>query len=423
MKLEEALERIYSMHQFDIKLGLEKITHLMNHLGNPHKYLNSFHVGGSNGKGSTSSFLASILQEAGYKVGLFTSPHFVKFNERVRINGKQIPDDYIIDFINEMDSYIRKHQPTFFEITTAMAFKYFYESNPDYTVFEVGLGGRLDATNIINPVASVITSISLEHTNILGNDLRQIAIEKAGIIKNNSKVFIGKLPSIAESEISAKAKEQNSSLFSLKNFIQDNNDFVRLRLKENVFNLYNTPLPGHHQLLNSSLAVLTLKETINPANESILAGIRKVKINSGLQGRYDLIHNNPAVIMDAAHNLEGVSCFINEFRKTVHDYKKRTLIFGVMKDKEYIKMIELLSPYFDEIRFSSIFYERAVTADELLAVSRDYHHNIVVENEPEDFIENFIKKNKDECLVLIGSIYLLGKIKENLGKKGLDIFY
>ena len=219
MNIENSLKKLFSLHTFGVKLGLDNITKFLEYLGNPQKQLKTIHVAGSNGKGSTSSFISSILQENGYKVGLYTSPHFVKFNERVVINGKQINDEYIASFISDYEKYIDEHQLTFFEVTTALAIKYFLEMKTDYCVIETGLGGRLDATNVLNPLAVVITTISLEHTNVLGNTIEQIASEKAAIIKNGANVFTGILKDDAEEVIEKKCEETNSQLFSLKNYI------------------------------------------------------------------------------------------------------------------------------------------------------------------------------------------------------------
>ena len=180
-----------------------------------------FHVAGSNGKGSTSAFLASILMEYNYKVGLYTSPHFVRFNERIKINGEEIPDQYIASFVDKYKKLIDLHNLTFFEVTTAMAFEYFVSNNVDYAVIETGLGGRLDATNVIRPLASVITSISLEHTNILGNSVEEITAEKAGIIKNGVPVFIGKLPPSAIAVIEKKCSELTSELYKIIDYVNE----------------------------------------------------------------------------------------------------------------------------------------------------------------------------------------------------------
>jgi len=213
MNLQQAIEKLYSLQKFGIKLGLQNIQNFLEYLGNPEKQFKSFHIAGTNGKGSTASFISSILIENNLKTGLYTSPHFVKFNERIRINGKEIEDEYIAKFVKENQNFIDENHLTFFEATTAMAFKYFTENKIDFAVIETGLGGRLDATNVVNPVASIITSISLEHTEMLGNSLKEIAFEKGGIIKNNSKVFIGRLPEEAEREIEKICKERNSKLF------------------------------------------------------------------------------------------------------------------------------------------------------------------------------------------------------------------
>ncbi|MFA7290175.1 MAG: Mur ligase family protein, partial [Melioribacteraceae bacterium] len=178
MNYKTALEKLFSLHQFGIKLGLDNTKDLLNFIGNPQKDLKCYHIAGSNGKGSTSSFIASILTEAGYKTGLYTSPHLIKFNERIRINGQMIEDNYVLEFMNSVESYIEKNEVTFFELTTAMAFKYFYDMKVDFCVIETGLGGRLDSTNVIFPLISIITTISLEHTNILGHSIEEIAAEK-----------------------------------------------------------------------------------------------------------------------------------------------------------------------------------------------------------------------------------------------------
>ncbi|MCW8850070.1 MAG: Mur ligase family protein, partial [Melioribacteraceae bacterium] len=233
MNIDTALEKIYSLKQFSVKLGLDNITNLLNHLGNPQKELKTIHVAGSNGKGSTCSFLASILMEFGYKVGLYTSPHLVKFNERIRINSIEISDKDIIEFLDSNKSYIDKYAPTFFEITTALAFNYFAARNVDYAIIETGLGGRLDATNVLNPLASVITSISLEHSHILGDTLEKIAYEKGGIIKNRIPIFIGDLPFEAEKKIESIAKERSSELVKQKDSLKVYDNKFDLQLNSN----------------------------------------------------------------------------------------------------------------------------------------------------------------------------------------------
>ncbi len=272
MDIEKSLQKLFSLHTFGIKLGLENIVKFLHYIGNPQKELRAFHVAGSNGKGSTASFMASILMELNYKVGLYTSPHFVKFNERVKINNSEIPDYYISGFMQEYEKYIDDNQLTFFEVTTAMAFKYFMEQNIDYAVIETGLGGRLDATNTLNPLAAVITSISLEHTNILGDTISKIAAEKAGIIKHNSKVFIGKLPEDAEKVIEKKCEDLGCQLFKLKDYIIEQKNSLKLIDEKIEIDGSIVPLKGFHQNYNAALAGLSVSKTLD-LNDSAL--IRK----------------------------------------------------------------------------------------------------------------------------------------------------
>ncbi|MBI9072811.1 MAG: bifunctional folylpolyglutamate synthase/dihydrofolate synthase [Melioribacteraceae bacterium] len=414
MKLEEALQKIFGMHQFSIKLGLENINKLLEHLGNPQKKFKAIHVAGSNGKGSTASYLSSILMEAGYKTGLYTSPHFVKFNERVRINGVEIPDDYISEFISDLDEYIKKEEPTFFEITTALGFKYFAENDLDIAVIETGLGGRLDATNTIDPLASLITSISLEHTNILGESLEQIAAEKAGIIKNKRPVFIGKMETAAEGVLKKVSLNCTSDFFTIKNFIEENEDYIKLNLENQSYTIYETTLRGYYQKYNSALAVLALHKLFNIEEKYLTLGIKNVVKNSGIMGRFEVVNSNPLVIFDAAHNLEGVNWFCDEFSKVNINSRNTTLIFGAMKDKAIANMLMKLKPFFNKIIFTSIDYERASTPEELLLISSQLGFEAVSTTEPWSIIKDFVVNKKDEVLCVLGSIYLLGKIKENL---------
>lgn len=421
MRIESILQKLFSMRQFHVKLGLERIEKLLDYIGNPHKKLKCFHIAGSNGKGSTASFLASILKEYGYKVGLYTSPHFVKFNERIRINGKEIDDDFICSFYNSIENIIEKEEPTFFEITTAMAFKYFYDNNVDYAVIETGLGGRLDATNVITPLASLITSISLEHTNILGDTLEKIAFEKAGIIKPGTIVISGYMPKEAENVIRSRAIELKCEYYPFDNFVVKEKDFVEVILKDKKYNLYKTPLKGYHQLLNCSLAVKTLDVVLKLDDYlKINSGINNVVINSGIQGRYEIFSDKPRIIFDSAHNPEGIKIFLEEFVKEYYSYSKRELIFGAMKDKDIEGMLKLLVPFYDNIYVTAVDNERAASIDEIKMIANKININVVPMDKPEDYVKIFFNEDKDNCLVVLGSMYLLGKIKSKINKEKLD---
>ena len=417
MNIENSLKKLFSLHTFGVKLGLDNITKFLEYLGNPQKQLKTIHVAGSNGKGSTSSFISSILQENGYKVGLYTSPHFVKFNERVVINGKQINDEYIASFISDYEKYIDEHQLTFFEVTTALAIKYFLEMKTVYCVIETGLGGRLDATNVLNPLAVVITTISLEHTNVLGNTIEQIASEKAAIIKNGANVFTGILKKEAEQVIEKKSKETSSQLYSLKNFIKQDENHFQFSLSDDFKLNIDPPLRGNYQKQNAALACLTVAKTFpDIKKEKFLKGITNVSINTGIQGRYEYYNREPAIIFDSAHNPEGIENFLKEFSKDVNAYSRITILFGAMRDKAIEEMLQMLAKSFDELLLTNVFYERAAKPEEIGETCKRLNINYIIVHQPGKFVAEFNSRPKDECLVVLGSMYLLGEIKEFLIK-------
>lgn len=412
MDIQESLNKLFALHTFGVKLGLDNITNFLNHIGDPQKKLKTLHIAGSNGKGSTASFIASILIESGYKVGLYTSPHFVRFNERIMINGKYIPDDFVAEFINKHSNWIDQHQLTFFEVTTAMAFEYFKQLEVDYAVIETGLGGRLDATNVINPLACVITSISLEHTNILGNKIEEIAFEKAEIIKHGAKTFIGLLPETAIKVIEKKCLDVKSELFCLEEYIIEKNDHVELYTEELEFDNWEVPLRGKYQKYNAALASLTVAKTFDIDDPSIITkGIKNVIKNTHLQGRYETVRTSPKIILDSAHNPEGIKCFIEEFHKERHSYNKSLLLFGVMKDKNIEEMLFLLEDDFDEIYFTEVSNERSASMNLLKENANKANMKFSEVKDIEKFLRNFISGEKNDCLVITGSMYLLGEVK------------
>jgi dihydrofolate synthase / folylpolyglutamate synthase len=420
MDLETSLKKLYSLHTFGIKLGLENITRFLHFLGNPQLKLKTFHIAGSNGKGSTSAFIASILMEMNYSAGLYTSPHFVKFNERIKFDGEEIPDEYIANFISDYSKYIDEFSLTFFEVTTAMAFKYFYDKKVDFAVIETGLGGRLDATNVLSPVASIITSISLEHTEILGDTVNKIAAEKAGIIKNNSKVFTGKLPEAALSVVEQKCRETGSELFRIEEYIIEKGEGVELYTEEVEINEWVIPLKGSYQKINAALAGLSIAKTLGTDDPNVLLnGIRNVIQNTGIQGRYEYFRKAPGIIFDSAHNPEGLTHFISEFRKE-SEYGKKILLFGVMKDKAISEMLQIVSGVFDEIRVCNIQYERASTSGEIKQAADNLGIFVIEERDPAGFVISFSAGPPDQCLVILGSMYLVGEIKSALSGKNIS---
>ena len=419
MHIEKTLEKLYSLQVFGIKFGLENIQKFLQVLGNPQHKLECFHIAGSNGKGSTASFIASILQTAGYKTGLYTSPHFIKFNERIRINGEEIEDEYIATFYEKHEAFITENKLTFFEVTTALAFTYFDERKVKYAVIETGLGGRLDATNVLKPLAVVLTSISLEHTNYLGNTIEAIAAEKAAIIKPNTKVFLGILPEKADEIVQQKCEEVDSELFELEDYIIKRDSYLELYTEELDIDRLDSPLHGYYQKYNAALATLVVNKTLGLEDLDIFEdGLKHVVENTKIQGRYEIVSENPRIIFDSAHNPEGIDSFLSEFQKEKKLYSKTHLLFGVMKDKEIETMLAKLKPIFDEFHFTDITFERAEKKENLKAVADTLKLKSDVIGNSIEFYRHFqLQQNSKECLVILGSMYLVGEIKKGLNEK------
>lgn len=287
-------------------------------LGFPEKKFKSIHVGGTNGKGSTSHMLASILQEAGYKVGLYTSPHLKNFTERIRINGKEIPKRKVTSFINKNKDFLETQQLSFFEMTVGMAFDYFANEKVDIAVIEVGLGGRLDSTNIITPLVSVITNIGYDHMQFLGETLPEIAGEKAGIIKEGVPVVIGEYQAEVANVFIKKAADCNSSI----QFASDDDT------------VFETDLLGDYQKSNSKTAVAAIKKLkgFSISDENIQLGLQNVVKNTQLKGRWQIVQQHPTVICDTAHNKEGLQLAMNQLMR--QDFQKLHLVLGVVADKK-----------------------------------------------------------------------------------------
>ncbi len=302
---------------------------LAEHLNNPENHLKCIHVGGTNGKGSTSHLLASVLQEAGYKVGLYTSPHLKDFRERIKVNGKEIAEDYVCDFVEENKSFFEEKELSFFEMTVGLAFNYFVSQNTDINIIEVGMGGRLDATNIISPILSVITNISKDHTQFLGTNLQSIAMEKAGIIKGNIPVVIGEYTPETKEIFTAKAKEMQSDIYFASDLITQS---------------YPSALVGDYQVHNKktalqSIRVLQQLEHFVISEENIKNGFINVINNTGLQGRWQQLKEFPKVIADTAHNKNGLEIVINQIQK--ENFEKLHFVLGVVNDKDLDEILPL----------------------------------------------------------------------------------
>ena len=376
MNYPEAIEYLYNrlpvFHQIRAaayKPGLENSIRLMEQLHNPQNEYRIIHVAGTNGKGSVSHFLSAILQSAGYKTGLYTSPHLVDFGERIRVNGKKIQPEYVADFVEKNEKMLDKIQPSFFEATMAMAFRYFADCAVDVAVIEVGLGGRLDSTNIVSPALSVITNISFDHTEFLGNTLAQIAAEKAGIIKPETPVVIGEVVPETRPVFIQKAQEQNSPLtFAEENisvkFIEYSADKMIVETRDDEKLIVG--LCGEYQLKNIA-TVLTAVEELQKLGfaiyrEDVKNGLENVIPLTNLQGRWQVISHKPTVVLDTGHNKGGIEYIVHQLKK--QHYEKLRIVIGMVKDKDISGVLSLL-PRDAVYYFTNAATERALPAQKL----------------------------------------------------------
>ncbi len=372
--------------------GLNNVIKFVSILNLPIDRLKFIHVGGTNGKGSTSSYISSILQESNYKVGIFTSPHFFDFRERIRINNQKIRKSFIIDFVNKNKSTIEELELSFFELSFCISLAYFVDNDVDYSVIEVGLGGRLDATNIINPLISVITNISYDHTDILGNSLEMIASEKAGIFKKNSKIIIGERNDLVDDIFVKKAKEASSKI----TFVSDYND----QEKYSNVNYLN---------INIRTAIYACK-ALNKKNidyNSIMAGISNINNNCHLFGRWSTISKNPKIIFDAAHNLAGFKIISSQLEKV--NYNKLHVILGFIKGKNIKELISQL-PVNSKFYYTSLNVERGMTFDE---ISQNVGRNFIFDKNAKRLLELVKSECANNDLILItGSNFIAKNIYE-----------
>ena len=338
------------------KKDLTNILAFSKELGFPEKKFKTIHVGGTNGKGSTSHMIASILQEAGYKVGLYTSPHLKNFTERIRINGEEVNQDFVVDFIKRNTSFLEKQQLSFFEMTVGMAFEYFATAKVDIAIIEVGLGGRLDSTNIILPEVSVITNIGLDHTQFLGETLQEIAFEKAGIMKSNISVVIGEKQNEIAQFFIERAKELNSKLFFASDSTQN----------------YKTDLLGDYQQKNLQTAIAAIHNLkgfdINSTH--IEKGLLHVVKNTNLKGRWQVLQDMPKVICDTAHNKEGLLITMNQLKNEPFD--KLHIVLGVVSDKNLDDILGLF-PKKATYYFCEPDIPRALKVEELKRKATEFH--------------------------------------------------
>jgi len=397
MGYKKILKYLYSLESPKIKLGLDRIQGLLGKIGNPEKELKCIHVAGTNGKGSVCAMIFCILKEAGYKVGLYTSPHLKRFNERIRVNGHFITDKEIVEYFLKVKPFITNQ--SFFEITTAMAFLNFREKNVDFAVLEVGLGGRLDATNVAVPLVSAITNIGIEHTELLGKTIEKIAFEKAGIIKNNVPVVTGAKGRALE-VIKKIARQRNAPLFLAKKY------------KNIKFGYLN----GNFQQKNKDIALTTINifkkyNQIKINGKQIMNGIKKTK----WQGRLEFVSKN--VLVDCAHNPSGFAVLKKELSiiKKQKNIKNFIFVVGMQNDKDIPIMLKTIKPLISTIIFTKSKNEKAAKPEDLLKNFNKLNQNKqiqikIIEN-PKKALK-YAKKisGKKDLIVVTGSIYLVGEV-------------
>jgi len=413
---------MYGLRRFGIILGLETIKSILNDLGNPQNRFHSIHVAGTNGKGSVAAALSSILQESGYRVGLYTSPHLVRFNERICINNRQISDDAVVKSYRAVQkAHHGKRQPTFFELTTAMAFYEFGRQAVDWTVIETGMGGRLDATNIIHPAVSIITNISMEHREYLGNSLSQITREKAGIIKRATPVVTAIRQRHAKSVIQQIAAKKSAPLYIL------GENFKARRLRtggftyygiENTWHHMRSALLGNYQVENAALAIAAC-ELLNK-NKAVISenNIRNGLIKTRWPGRLEIVSDHPMIILDGAHNLIAA-------RKLAHflgnnlAHRPITLVVGILNDKPYKAMLKSLLPVCSRLFITQAKIDRALDTRQLFDVVKNKMSDVRMISDVASAVAQAVATaDSNEVVCIAGSLYVVGEAKAAI-EKGL----
>ncbi|MFV0605751.1 MAG: bifunctional folylpolyglutamate synthase/dihydrofolate synthase [Niabella sp.] len=403
-----------------IKNGLTNIIALCEALGQPQNKCKYVHVAGTNGKGSVSHMMASVLQTAGYKTGLYTSPHLKDFRERIKINGAEISEEEVILFTEKLTPLIETLQPSFFEITVAMAFNHFAYHHCDMAVIETGLGGRLDSTNIITPEISIITNIGYDHVQILGNSLKEIATEKAGIIKAGKPVVIGTSQDETEKIFIEIAEKNTAPIFFadkqwlVSNWYYEAEDLVvELAAKHQTdHHKYTIDLTGYYQTQNI-LPVITAcrilqNEGWNISEAAIKKGLAHTKKNTGLHGRWETVHKNPRIILEVAHNPDGIQQVLNQLEIT--SYHKLHLVIGMVKDKDVKKVLSML-PANATYYFTNAHVPRAMAGSQLQTNAIDYNlYGTVFQNVNEAIKNALFHAHKDDLILVCGSVFLIGEV-------------
>lgn len=405
MNYQETLEWMFNqlpMYQNQgataYKKDLTNTILLMDYLRHPEKNIKTIHVAGTNGKGSTSHLLAAVLQEAGYKVALYTSPHLKDFRERIKINGVDIPEDFVCDFMNKHKPFFKENQLSFFEMTVGLAFDYFAKQKVDIAIIEVGMGGRLDSTNIITPLISVITNIGLDHTQFLGDTLPLIAAEKAGIIKSNIPVIIGEYTNDTREVFISKAKQENAAIYFASDLIEEN---------------YPSALLGDYQRHNKKTVLQTLKvlQSQNKffiSQENIINGFQNVINTTHLQGRWQILQKKPKVICDTAHNKNGLEIVMQQLQKEL--FSQLHIVLGVVNDKDLDEILPLF-PQKAKYYFSKPNIPRGLEASILQEKASEFGlHGLIYDSVIIAYEKALQVASSDDLIYIGGSTFVVAEI-------------
>ena len=415
-----------------IKADLHNTIAICDFLDQPQQKFKTIHVAGTNGKGSTSHMLAAILQQAGYKTGLYTSPHLYDFRERIKVNGEMCSKEFVISFTNKMKPFIEKVEPSFFEITVGMAFDYFAKENVDIAIIETGLGGRLDSTNVIQPILSIITNIGWDHMALLGNTLTHIAQEKAGIIKKEVPVVICETIPESKNVFLDKSKLMQAPIYFAEDFLslisfENNWDSAQFEFHQPQFQYLSSPLftetfkfvcdlPGKYQYKNLK-GVLVAAQLLSSMGWNLNAGsifqaLQSIKKTTGLMGRWECLHKNPHVVLDVAHNEHGIHALLEQLQTI--DYKQLHIVTGMVKDKDVDAVLSLL-PSNALYYFTQSHIPRALPVNELMAKANQHHLigtsfanvNIAIKSALE-------KASSHDLILVMGSVFLVAEVDRTI---------
>lgn len=435
MRYQETIDYLYTRLPLFSRIGaaaikpnLDNTLAICAHLGHPEKKIKTIHVAGTNGKGSTSHMLASIFQEAGYKTGLYTSPHLYDFRERIKVNGEMCSKAFVIDFTDRIKPFIEKVEPSFFEITVGMAFDYFASQKVDIAIIETGLGGRLDSTNVIAPELSLITNIGFDHMALLGNTLEAIATEKAGIIKKETPVVIGEADASVKAVFQHKANQENAPIYFATEWMQsksfqNNWDTALFEFTQPLIHNLDAPLfpknftvecdlPGKYQAKNL-MGVLVATQRLSTMGwrltaPKILKALLKVQQNTGLMGRWEMIQKQPRVILDVAHNEHGMHALLEQL-SSLH-YPQLHIVTGMVKDKDINTVLNLL-PKSARYYFTQSHIPRALPYLELTALAKEHGLTGTSFEEVNEALSAAIKNaNQQDLVLVIGSIFLVAEV-------------